>query len=50
MTVIVMDVEGVVQPANFGMCVSRIRDYLQNDLRLHVLSCSKHLFGLRISC
>jgi hypothetical protein len=46
--VIAMDVEGVVQPADFGMWVNRIRDYLQNNLRLHVLSCSDHLFGLGI--
>jgi hypothetical protein len=46
--VIATDVEGVVQPADFGMWVNRIRDYLQNHLRLHVLSCSDHPFGLGI--
>jgi hypothetical protein len=46
--VIAMDIEGVVQPADAGMWVNHIRDYLQNDLRLHVLSCSDHPFGLEI--
>jgi hypothetical protein len=46
--VIAEDVEGVVQQADLGMWAHHIRDYLQNDLRLHVLSCSDHPFGLRI--
>jgi hypothetical protein len=44
--VIVTYVEGVVQLANIGMWVNRIRDFLQNELRLHVLSFSNHPFGL----
>lgn len=46
--VIAMDVEGVVQPADAGMWVNCIRHFLENDLRLHVLSCSDHPFGLGI--
>jgi hypothetical protein len=44
--VIVTDVEGVVQPADDGMWVNQIRDFMQNDIKLHVLSCSDHPFGL----
>jgi hypothetical protein len=47
--VIAADVEGVVQQADLGMWVHRIRDYLQNDLRLHVLN-SDHAFGMGIIC
>jgi hypothetical protein len=35
--VIAMDKEGVVQPADAGMWVNHIRDYLQNDLRNKIL-------------
>lgn len=46
--VIAIDVEDEVQPADVGMWVHRIRYFPQDDLRLHVLSCSDHSFGLRI--
>jgi hypothetical protein len=46
--VIASDVEGVVPPLNIGLWMHMIRDFIENELDLHVLSCSTHPFGLGI--
>jgi hypothetical protein len=46
--VIATDVEGVIPPLDTGMWMLRIRDFIENDLHLHVLNCAVHPFGLGI--
>jgi hypothetical protein len=46
--VIIEDVDGVLAPANLGMFMQHLRDFIQEELHLRIVSASRHPFGIEI--